>query len=174
MLSQIFTELFRNQLCAVSPPFGCQTVVVQTDQNCMETKSDFVLIPLTGSWVASCNICDNTESGQAPQAAVASSGCSLRRKSSTFESPMVHASNNNQRGMPNLIGKWMMSEQSKTWHVRVAHTNKIIIIIIIIIIWGLTSCDHSWVSGKLYRDVFWPWLDKLAPRPLTWPPPRSL
>ena len=86
-----------------------------------ETKSDFVLIPLTGSWVASCNICDNTESGQAPQAAVTSSGCSLRRKSSTFESPMVHASNNNQRGMPNLIGKWMMSEQSKTWHVLVAN-----------------------------------------------------
>ena len=88
-----------------------------------ETKSDFVLIPLTGSWVASCNICDSTESGQAPQAAVASSGCSLRRKSSTFESPMVHASNNNQQGMPNLIGKWMMSEQSKTWHVLVANTN---------------------------------------------------
>ena len=92
-----------------------------------ETQSDFVLIPLTGSWQASCNICDDntccSESKRAPQADLAASGRPSRRKSSTFESPMVHASNNNQQGMPNLIGKWMMSEQSKTWHVLVANTN---------------------------------------------------
>ena len=77
-----------------------------------ETKSDFVLIPLTGSWLSSsCNICDDnacSESERAPQAASVSSGCPLRRGSSTFESSMVCATDNNQKGMPDLIDKWMM------------------------------------------------------------------